>query len=345
MPHADFIHLRVHSAYSLSEGAVHVKDLVKNAAAMDMPAVAVTDTNNLFGALEFSGAAKKAGVQPIVGCQLRVEDGAAGATSNRPNAEAVVSGNMVFLVKDDAGYRNLLKLISHAYLKTVDAHDPHVLLDVLAENGAGLIALTGGADGPLGRLLAAGQTPAAEAFLDKLQAIFGDRLYIEIQRHGLPQEQATERPFLDLAYARDIPLVATNEVFFAERDMSEAHDALLCIAGGAYVSQSDRRRMTPDHYLKTADEMRRLFADLPEAVDNTRVVAKRCAYMVEEIAPILPPYDCGEGQNEQDELRAQAAAGLEERLETQVYPEHEGADRDAIAKPYRERLEYELGVI
>jgi len=346
MPHADFVHLRVHSAYSLSEGAIHVKDLAGLCRDLNLPAVAVTDTNNLFGALEFSGAAAKAGVQPIIGCQLRIEEERTDRANARPGDAPEISGAMVFLVKDDTGYRNLLKLLAHAYLETEDAHDPHVSLDVVAEHAEGLLALTGGPDGPLGRLLAGGQGPKAEALLDHLQAAFPDRLYMEIQRHGLPEEQATEEGFLDLAYAREIPLVATNEVFFANRDMYEAHDALVCIAEGTYVSQQERRRLTPDHYLKSADEMRALFADLPEAVDNTVVIARRCAFMVDNIDPILPPFNCGEGRSEQDELKAQSVAGLEQRLEAQVLePGMSPDEANAAARPYRERLDYELDVI
>ena len=277
MPHADFVHLRVHSAYSLSEGAIHVKDLVSLSRDAGMPAVAVTDTNNIFGALEFSAAAAKAGVQPIIGCQLRIitdiED---------------PGGTMVFLVQSDVGYRNLLKLLSHAYLQAEDAHDPCIPLAVLEAHAAGLIAFTGGPAGPLGRHLRDGQMPAAETWLKRIKGIFADRLYMEIQRHGLSQEDQTEGAFLDLAYAHDIPLIATNEVFFATRDMHEAHDALICIAESAYLSQTERRQLTPEHYFKPAAEMRAIFEDLPEAADNTLVVAKRCAFMVEPIAPILP---------------------------------------------------------
>ena len=335
MPHADFVHLRVHSAYSLSEGAIHVKDLVGLSKGAAMPAVAVTDTNNIFGALEFSGAAAKSGVQPIVGCQLRIV-----------TDDADQGGTMVFLAQNDGGYRNLLKLLSYAYMQSENAHDPRIPLDVLEAHSGGLIALTGGPLGPLGRLIADGQIPAAETWLSRVKAAFADRLYIEIQRHGLGIEHQTEPAFLDLAYAHDIPLVATNEVFFASRDMHEAHDALICIAESTYLSQSERRRLTSDHYFKSAAEMRRVFEDLPEAADNTLVIAQRCAFMVESIAPILPPYDCGEGRTEQDELRAQAKAGLEERLEAHVFePSMDAEAREKAAEPYRRRLDYELDVI
>ena len=335
MTYADFVHLRVHSAYSLSEGAIHIKDLVELCRDAKMPAVAVADSSNIFGALEFSDAAAKAGVQPIIGCQLRIVE-----------TEDDNGGTMVFLAKDDAGYRNLLKLLSQAYLKSEDTHDPHVPFSVLSKHAEGLIALSGGPTGPVGRLLLEGQADKAKNLLERHLEAFGDRMYIEIQRHGLGVEAKTEEPFIELAYELNIPLVATNEVFFATRDMHQAHDVLACIAEGAYLSQTDRRQATPQHYLKSATDMRTLFGDLPEAVDNTLVVAQRCAYMVSPIDPILPPYDCGEGRNEEDELQAQAAAGLEECLVVHVFePGFDDVARDKAAEPYRRRLEYELGVI
>jgi DNA polymerase-3 subunit alpha len=337
MSHANFVHLRVHSAYSLSEGAVHVKDLVKLCKDARMPAVAVTDTNNLFGALEFSLTAVPEGVQPIIGCQVHI---------SAEKLQDDFGAPVVVLAQNDAGYRNLLKLLGKAYLGNEDCTDPQVSLDDLISHSEGLILLTGGPEGPVGRLLQDGQTDAAEDLLLQLAAGFKGRTYIEIMRHGLPSEKATETAFLDLAYTHDVPLVATNEVFYPTEDMFEAHDALICIAAGAYVSQSERRQLTRQHYFKTAAEMRALFADMPEAIDNTIVIAKRCAYKVERVDPILPPYDCGEGRTEEDELRDQAKAGLEKRLEFQLFSaDMSDVDKDKVAKPYRERLDYELGVI
>jgi DNA polymerase-3 subunit alpha len=347
MPHADFVHLRVHSAYSLSEGAIRIKDLVALCRDMRMPAVAVTDTNNLFGALEFSPAAKDAGVQPIVGCQLALarEDG--GRSANR--ASEPTADPIVLLVQNAEGYHNLLKLLGRAHFgdgRGEPPVEPHVSLADLEAFGAGLIALTGGALGPVGRLLAEGQGAAAEAVLTRLARTFPGRLYIELQRHGLPVERQTEPGLIDLAYRLDLPLVATNEAFFPGPGMFEAHDALICIAEGALLSQDDRRHLTPEHYLKSPDAMRAQFADLPEAVDNTLVIARRCAFMVEKVKPILPPFPCANGLSEADELKHQAEAGLEARLVRYVFkPDMSAETRAAAAKPYRERLAYELEVI
>ena len=289
MARADFVHLRVHSAYSLSEGAIRIKDLAKLCRNAAMPAVAVTDTGNLFGALEFAMAACDAGLQPIVGCQLSVtrEDG------EGRNGQAPPPDHLVLLVQNEAGYRNLMRLISKAFLETDAGQTPQVSYGLVAENAEGLIALTGGVRGAVGRLLLEGQRPAAEALLDRLAGIFPGRLYVELMRHGLGEEEEIEEPLIDLAYAKDLPLVATNDCFFAEEVDYDAHDALLCVAEGSYVADEERRRLTPEHRFKSAGEMRGLFADIPEALDNTLVIARRCAYFPEGVAPILPAFPTG----------------------------------------------------
>ncbi len=336
----EFIHLRVHSAYSLSEGAIRIKELPRLCRDLEMPAVAVTDTNNLFGAMEYSSALKGEGIQPIVGCQLTLRLDPDEGHTDAPE------GKLVLLVQDDTGYRNLLKLLSHAYLETEDAHDPHVNLAELETSNEGLICLTGGPEGPVGTLLLSGNKAGAKELTERLSQIFQGRCYMEIMRHGMEVESRTEDDFLDFAYALDIPLVATNEVFFPDRGMYDAHDALVCIAASRRVSEPDRRRMTPHHYFKPASEMKALFEDLPEAVQNTVTIAKRCGFMVEKIDPILPPYDCGEGRTEEEELKEIARAGLEQRLIDHVLSaDMDDKARDHAAQPYRERLEYELGVI
>ncbi|MBT4888763.1 MAG: DNA polymerase III subunit alpha [Rhodospirillales bacterium] len=339
--HAEFVHLRVHSAYSLSEGAVRIKSLGELCHKSAMPAVAVTDTNNLFGAMEFSGALSGAGIQPIIGSQLKVH-----VTPDESNASSVYEGSIVLLVQNEAGYMNLLKLLSIAYLDGEDAHDPHIVLENLAKYNEGLIVLSGGPEGPLGVMLLKGKNQEAEDHIKSLKDIFKDRLYIEIMRHGTQPEIETEKAFLDFAYDMDIPLVATNEVFFPTRDMFEAHDALVCIASGRRVSETERRRLTPEHYFKSVREMKSLFKNLPEAIDNTVIIAQRCAYMVNKIDPILPPYDCGEGRTETDELRDQSVAGLDKRLIDNVYTDDmDKAAQEHAAQPYRERMDYELQVI
>ncbi len=352
MPHADFVHLRVHSAYSLSEGAIKIGELADLSRRHEMPAVAITDTGNLFGALEFSLACAGAGIQPIIGCQLAIrgvlEEAAEDGHPVDVPSEAVQGpmDQIVLLAQNEVGYRNLLKLVSRSFLETKGAEAPHVTVADLAGHGEGLLALTGGPAGPVGRPLGEGSILGAEAALMQLADLFPGRLYVEVTRHGTEDEARIEEPLVDLAYKHHLPLVATNEAFFADAGMYEAHDALLCIAGGTYIAEAERRRVTPHHRFKSAEEMQALFADLPEAIANTLVVARRCAYMPGPREPMLPAFPTTGGVSEADELRRQAAAGLDARLEGHVLGEGmDSSARDAAARPYRERLEFELGTI
>ncbi|SNR38113.1 DNA polymerase III subunit alpha [Paracoccus sediminis] len=325
-----FIHLRTHSEHSLLEGAIPVGKLPGLAADAGMPAVALTDTNAMFAALEFSVKAMDKGVQPIVGCQMTVQV---------PETLGSATGPVVLLAQDETGWLNLMALSSCLYLRDGGAL-PHVTLDELCAHAEGVICLTGGAIGPLGLLIAQGQRARADALADRLAAAFPTRLYVEVQRHPaengrlMPAEAASEPGLIDLAYARSLPLVATNDVYFPKAAMFEAHDALICIAEKAYVDQSQpRRRLTPQHYFKTAEEMAVLFADLPEALENTVEIARRCAFAVKKRAPILPRF----ADDEVDELRRQARAGLDARL---------GIIPHAVTvEEYKARLEFELGII
>lgn len=331
-----FIHLRNHSAYSLLEGAIGPKDLIKLAKKYGMPAVAITDTNNLFGALEFALAAVDEGVQPLIGCQLVIKD------ASIKGYDRVENASLVLLVKDKAGYANLMRMVSAAYLTNENGGTAHVNFKTLRQYNEGLIALTGGPTGPVGALLLDGQTAPAEEILLLLKDIFGDRLYIELQRHQDGEigekEDRTEDGFVDLAYKHNIPLVATNDVMFAHDAMHEAHDALLCIAAkGHYVTEEDRPRVTPEHYFKSADDMAELFADLPEAVQNTVVVAQRCAFWPGKAKPILPPFKTESGLDEVAELKRQAEEGLEARFARNP----QITDKET----YHKRLAFELDVI
>ena len=324
-----FVHLRVRSVYSVGVGAVSLKALPGLCAGAGTPAVGLCDANNLFGALEFSETAAKAGVQPIMGCALAL----AYAEAERPGDRAPDPAEIALLAQDEAGYRNLMALSSAVYL---EGEGRSVGLDRLAAHAEGLICLTGGPDGPLGRLVRAGRAPAAGALLDDLAALFPGRLYVELQRHGAPRteaEAATEPFFVEAAYARELPLVATNDVHFAEAAMHAAHDAFLCVGAGAYLSQEERPRVTAEHWFKPADAMAALFSDLPEAAQNSVEIARRCAFRPRTRAPILPRF----ADDEAETLRRQAGEGLARRLAA-VAP---AAPRAA----YEERLDYELGVI
>ncbi|PRY23807.1 DNA polymerase III alpha subunit [Aliiruegeria haliotis] len=328
-----FIHLRLHTEYSLLEGAIRTKKLPGLCRDMGMPAVAVTDTNNMFAALEFSVTAAGAGIQPIMGCQVDLE-----YEPVIPGQRQVPPAPIVLLAQDEAGYENLLKLNSCLYLRG-DHQLPHVTADELEQYSEGVICLSGGPDGALGRMVRAGQEPKALDLLKRLAAAYPNRFYVELQRHpgedGLPDaETRTEKFFVETAYALDLPLVATNDVYFPKPKFYEAHDALICIAEGAYVDQQqERRRLTPQHYLKTPDEMAALFADLPEAIENTVEIAQRCWVVSERRDPILPTF----AEDEVEELRRQAHEGLEKRLA--VIP------HAASVEEYNDRLEFELGII
>ncbi len=344
MSHADFVHLRVHSAYSLSEGAIKIKDLIKLCRKGQMPAVAVTDTGNLFGALEFAMAAADEGIQPIIGAQLGIKR-AAVTTPGRPGLKTEPD-QLVLLAQSEGGYANLVKLITEGCLENDGAHTAILPMEALAGRTEGLIALTGGPAGTVGRLLSEGQRSAAEVALADLIALFPDRLYVELMRHGQDEERRIEPALIELADANGLQLVATNECFFADDSMYEAHDALLCIAAGTYVGEENRRRVTPEHRFKSAAEMRALFADLPDAIDNTMTIARRCGFLLKSRKPALPAFPTPEGRTEAEELRVEAFAGLERRLVTQVFTEDmDDVEREAKRKLYTDRLEFELNVI
>ncbi len=345
-----FVHLHVHSAYSLLEGALPLGKLIDLASADKQPALAVTDTSNLFGALEYSEKGSKAGLQPIIGCTLEVdldapvtgkEQAFAGGRGSSQEAMRALPV-MVFLASNETGYANLTKLVSAAYLDGETTARTHVTLEQLGQYSEGIITLTGGPSGPLNLALQQGQKESAETRLAALHSVFGDRLYIELQRHE-GWNRAIEDSLVGLAYDHNIPLVATNEVYFPRREDYAAHDALICIAEGRMVIEEDRRRLTRDHYLKSSIEMRNLFADLPEAIDNTLEIARRCAFKVPMCDPILPFFTGGAGkdplQAEADELRRQAVDGLARRLE--ITPLAEGHSRE----DYEKRLQFELSVI
>ncbi len=320
---SSFVHLHVHSAYSLAEGALKVKDLVKLCVKRGMPAVAVTDSSNMFGALEFAMEARKSGVQPILGAQILYGDDE--------------EQQLVLLVQSEQGYRNLSRLLSDAYMEGDAMSKPVITKAELKAYSDGLICLSGGSKGPVNDALLHKQNEKAESEFLYLKECFGDRLYSEIQRHGWAAEDATEEALIELSYKHDVPLVASNDCYFTDRKAHEAHDALLCIAEGRYISEEDRRKVTPEHYFKSPKEMEKLFEDLPEAIANTAVIAQRCGYLLEPIAPILPAFDTQGGRSEFEELKAQAEEGLKWRLENFA------ADKEQ--KPYFDRLEFELDVI
>ncbi|HEV3045566.1 MAG TPA: DNA polymerase III subunit alpha [Roseiarcus sp.] len=335
-----FVHLHVHSAYSLREGALSIEALANRAKADDMPALAITDSNNLFGALEFSEKLAKHGIQPIIGAQITVDFADAPMAAVARHGEARSRAPIVLLAKDEAGYLNLMRIASEVWLDPEGGDDPHLRLAALAP-AEGLIALTGGPAGPIDTALSLGLDDLAGARLSRLVELFPNRLYVELQRHGLDSEEINEPRLLDLADRLSLPIVATNEPYFGALSDHEAQDALLCIADGAVISMGERRRLTGDHRFKTRAEMVALFQDLPDALEASVEVALRCAFRPEARKPILPRFTAPDGAtlNEVDELRASAEAGLAKRL-----ADH-GCAEGVSEEDYRARLAFELGVI
>jgi len=307
------------------EGAMEPKTIADRAAKLGFPAIAVSDRNGLYGVMPFSEACIAKGVQPIVGAMLAV------ARPPELGGEGGIDW-LVLLAKDEQGYANLCKLVSSAHLNRPIEEEPHVPFAALDGLNEGLIALTAGSEGAIARLLADGQKDKAEAYLERLQSLFADRLYIEITRRGEPIEEAAEAALIELAYERHLPLVASNPAAYADPSFHAAHDAMLCIASSAYVESADRASSSADAWLKDGAAMAELFADVPEALANTAVIARRCAVAAPKRRPILPRL----GENEDEQLFADAKAGLERRLSDR--PEEEKGR-------YRERLDYELEII
>src|ERR1700719_3587705 len=341
---AGFVHLHVHSAYSLLKGSIKIQKLGELAKADHQPALALTDTDNMFGALEFSDKMAGSGIQPIIGCELAVDFG--DQDPNARNALAAAPSRIVLLASRERGYRSLMRLNSRAFLETPVHQSPHIKFEWLQGDAEDLIALTGGPDVPISQAIAADHAALAAARCDRLASLFGDRLYIELQRHGLEKERRVEAGLVDLAYAKGLPLVATNEPYFATADDYEAHDALLCIAGGRLIAETDRQQLTPDHRFKTRAEMAMLFADVPEALASTIEIAERCSFRPVMRKPILPRFTVGAGANTADaesdeaaELRRQAEEGLSNRLKVH------GLSRGASEEDYRARLAFQVEVI
>ena len=341
-----FVHLRVHTAYSLAEGAIMLPTLIHKLHDMGVPAVAVTDSSNMFGGKAFSKYASDEGIKPIMGCQFLLRN-ADSDDLMRSKGKEQEPDKIVLLVMNAEGYGNIMKLMKRFYLdNTEKGWAPQLTLQNLKDFNAGLIALTAGPEGTIGRLLLENRKQEAEDFTLKLKEIFQDRLYMEISRIGTEKERLTEEAFIDLAYKYDIPLVATNEVFFLDEDMYEAHDALVCISAGEYVANENRRKFSINNRLRSEAEMVELFSDLPEAVNNTVRIAKLCNYLSKKVDPLLPIFECPEGKTQDEFITEEAYKGLNERLEKAVYFEGMTAEEKAeIDERYYARLEYELSVI
>ena len=327
-----YVPLRIFSCYSMLDGAIEPKAIAKHAKRLDFPAAALTDRNGLYAAMAFTEACMKEGVQPIVGAMLAV------ARPGTPAGNRPLLDWLALYAQDDVGYDNLCALVSASHLGRPVEDDAHVAFAGLEGHTDGLIALTAGGEGALARLLADEQHAAARDYAEALVRLFPGRLYIELCRRGDEVEQRAEQALIDLAYERDLPLVATNPARFAEAEFHPAHDAMLCIAQSSQIDRDDRERSSPEAWIKPPAEMRALFADLPEAIENTSVVARRCAFGAPVRKPILPSI-AGDKEAEAEQLRRDARAGLEARLES--YESLSEEER----KAYFDRLDFEVDVI
>lgn len=341
-----FVHLRVHTAYSLALGAIPVPKLMHKLHDMGVQACAITDRGNMFGAKCFSAYAADEGIKPILGAELSLHNDDSEVLGLSKGRE-LEPDRIVLLVKDASGYESIMKLFHRYYLDNMENSDfPQINMEDLRNYNQGLICLTGGYEGPLGRVLLQNRREDAEKKLLALKEIFSDRLYIEISRVGYDGEKKTENDFIDMAYKYDIPLVATNDVFFFDESMHEAHDALICIANGDYIVNDKRRKYLPGNHWRTEAEMVELFKDIPEAVENTVLIAKRCNFLSKKIDALLPIFICPDGKTQDEFISEEAYKGLHERMQAQVYtPEMTDEERLKIDTEYYNRLEYELSVI
>ncbi len=358
MAFAQFVPLRIFSSFTMLDGAIEPKAIAKLAKERNFPAAAICDRNGLYGAVSFAPACRSAGVQPIIGTFLAI------ARDTTPDGPI---DWLALFAQDETGWNNLCHLVSRAHLDRPLEREPHVGLADLEGRSEGLICLTGAAEGALARLLADGRDAAAGAMCDELQRLFPQRLYIEIARSGDPVEDASEDGLIELAYARELPLVATNPAQYAEKHFHSAHDALLCIANSTHIDAPDRPRSSDQRWVKPAETMAQAFADLPEALANTLVVAQRCAFAPPKRKPILPSL-AGDKTGEERMLERDARLGLASRLapywpETTIdelnavlsLPEDQRADAWATRlRPhgvpeefleYADRLDFETSII
>jgi DNA polymerase-3 subunit alpha len=338
MSNPAFVHLHVHTEYSLVDSTVRIPALVEQCADDGMPAVALTDQNNVFGLVKFYRSAIGAGIKPIIGADLRIANDDDPA---RPNA-------LILLCQDDRGYRNLSQLLTRAYLEGQVRGEALVRRDWLTEKScAGLLALSAGLQGDIGHALVNGHYDHAQELLDGWRDIFGDRFYLELIRTSRPGEEDLVRATLQLASDNRVPVVASNDVRFLSRDDFDAHEARVCIHDGRSLADSGRpKNYHPDQYLKTSAEMHALFADVPEALENAAEIAKRCNLDLKLGQSVLPAFPVPDGQTEAEFLECEARRGLQLQLQRlfvrQQVPEKE---KDAVAAPYLERLRAELAVI
>lgn len=328
-----FVHLHCHTEYSLLDGAIRTKDLVKKAVGYGMPAVAMTDHGNLFGAVEFYQAAEKAGIKPLVGCEVYVAPGS--MTDRNASSGKEAAYHLTLLAADAAGYGNLVKLVSAAHLEGF-YYKPRVDKAMLAGHAEGLIALSGCLKGEVNSRLTAGDPAGARQSASDYRDIFGrENFFVEVHDHNLDAQRRNNPELVKIARELNLDLAAANDVHFLEPGHHESHDVMLCIGTGSMVVDEKRMRYSTELYFKSPEEMGVLFGELPEALTNTVRIAERCNLKMEFGQPKYPAFEPPPGQTREAYLRDLCWKGLRERY-------GDRADTDQIL---RDRLEYELGVI
>ena len=344
-----FIPLRNHTTYSLCKGAIKIKELVNKASDYKLPAMGIMDSGNLFAALEFSMACKSASIQPILGCELLVDFKT--TSKNASNLDLQNSlRKLPLIATNQTGYENLMFLVSDSFTSRKTGVTPHTDLELISKKSSGIIALSGGQDGIINTLLSENQDNNADKHLEQLLEIFGkENFYIELERYEdkmSVKDNEVEKKLIEIAKKNDIGLVATNDVYFLEPDMHEAQDVLSCIGEGRFFLEKDRKKYSKNQYFRKIEDIEELFSDIPEAIENTVNIAKRCHVMAMQRTPTLPTFDASEGFSEKDELKRQSYEGLEERLTIKIKNEHL-SDKviTKTKKEYFDRLDYELSVI
>ncbi|HEX9428507.1 MAG TPA: DNA polymerase III subunit alpha, partial [Candidatus Polarisedimenticolia bacterium] len=342
-PKRSFVHLHNHSQFSLLDGATKLEELVEQTARFEMPAVAITDHGNLFGAVPFFDAAKARGVKPILGCETYIAPGARSDRSS-PGPGRKPYYHLLLLVRNDEGYRNLMKLSTAGFLEGY-YYRPRIDKEILARHAGGLVGTSTCLGGEIPQLILAGKTDQAERVAAEYREIFGpENFFFEIQDQGIPEEKTLNEVLVPMARRLKIPPLATNDCHFLRKDDHFAHDVLICIQTGRTVKDADRMRFTQEHYFKSPEEMWTLFRDLPEAAENTLLVAERCNLEIAQGGNLLPHFQVPDGTTTEDYFRRVAGEGFEERLEALGQLERKGSLRVPV-ETYRRRLESEIEMV
>jgi DNA polymerase-3 subunit alpha len=340
-----FISLKNRTTYSLCSGAIKIPALVEAAKKAKMPALGIMDAQNLFGALEFSSACKKSGIQPIIGCEMLIKlQSSVKHPSNLDIENSLVS--MPLIARNEQGYKNLMFLVSHSFLNRQAGISPHISFELLKEKSAGLIALSGGVKGILTKFILEDLEKSLSEILQELKETFPDNFYIEITRHGSEAEEKLEKKFIEIAFKHNLPLLACNDVYFLTPEMHEAQDILSCIGRGQVFAEVNREKNLPSQYFKSVEDMQELFFDIPESLENTVNIAKKCHIMAFENKPALPKFNSSPDFSEEEELRNQSHQGLEERLKQKFILEETPPEKqEEVRKQYFERIDFEISVI